>query len=559
MSASALTRLGTIHGTVLSNGIEQFLGVPFARPPRRFEDPVDWTEPFPHGGLNAQQHQDVCVQPTDRTQQKWIGSEDCLYLNIWRRAKLTAYKSPVLLFIHGGSFVTGGGLEYNSSVLAAKHAAIYVTINYRLGALGFANFAPGHANFGLRDQRSAMRWVQHHIESFGGDRGRVLVFGESAGAISIGLHLLTPLSRGLFHAALMESGMAAADFASDAQSHAHRFSELAGCAASLPPAERMTCLQRAPLTLVCNASRRLIGTGTPLWSSTPSFLWGPSVDAVDVKEAPQRLLRDSTPPLDVPLLAGVNTDEGSAFAYTFLPDEPLSAPNYTAIVRQLIANFQAKRVDGGAPRTANDSVVQRALELYPAAHVAGADNRPNLVALCTDLTFHCSTRRIARALTRSSPTRAASAVYLYRFTVRARDDSSPASWGVSHGSEVPFVFDHGDWVGAVNSSFTPAEEAIAMFVGDAWAHFAAAGAPLDESPSVTSDPKQADPLVESLVDPVQSGRSPAARNMSSVWAPYDPQRDEQVAIVGGPPGARLQVEKSPRAAACDLWTSLGWF
>ena len=116
----------------------------------------------------------------------------------------------VLLFIHGGSFIVGGGLQYNASTLAMKHAAVYVTINYRLGAFGFANLDAGRANFGLSDQRSAMRWVKQHIGAFGGDQTRVLIFGESAGAMSIGLHLLSPPSAGLFDAALMESGMAEA-------------------------------------------------------------------------------------------------------------------------------------------------------------------------------------------------------------------------------------------------------------------------------------------------------------------------------------------------------------
>jgi para-nitrobenzyl esterase len=133
MHAQASTRLGLVLGTALPSGVEEYLGIPFAKAPRRFEDPVDWDSLFEGGHRQARDGQSLCVQPGD--DEKSVGSEDCLFLNIWRPPRTSSDDQllPVLTFIHGGSFNVGGGLEYNCSHLARKHRAVYVTINYRLG------------------------------------------------------------------------------------------------------------------------------------------------------------------------------------------------------------------------------------------------------------------------------------------------------------------------------------------------------------------------------------------------------------------------------------------
>ena len=220
LTPTVSTRFGIIQGFALP-GVDEFLGIPYAEPPRRFADPVDWTAKYPNGTWKATNKPSVCVQPVDKAQTVWTGSEDCLYLNVWRPSAVSdaeklADSLPVLLFIHGGSFLIGDGSQYNASTLAFKHRALYVTTNYRLGALGFAQVAPGRGNFGLKDQRSAMRWVSNHIRSFRGDASRVLIFGESSGAMSVAHHLLYPPPEQLFHAALMQSGMAQATFQSAA-------------------------------------------------------------------------------------------------------------------------------------------------------------------------------------------------------------------------------------------------------------------------------------------------------------------------------------------------------
>ena len=135
-------------------------------------------------------------------------SEDCLNLNIWCPAG--AFGAPVLVFLHGGGFVSGGNSAYNGSQLAAHHGLCVVVPNYRLGALGFLAI-PGERGasglFGIQDQQCALRWVSSQIGHFGGNRSRVLLGGQSAGAGSVVMHLVSPFSAGLFSSAVVESGV----------------------------------------------------------------------------------------------------------------------------------------------------------------------------------------------------------------------------------------------------------------------------------------------------------------------------------------------------------------
>ena len=160
MSAIANTTFGTVVGNSLAGDVGEFLGIPFAEPPMgslRFADPVDWSAPFPDGHRQAQSAGSICVQPESAYSHpfRWVGSEDCLYLNVW--TPLVQRGGPVLLFVHGGELITGDGSQYNGSQLAVRHGCTVVTMNYRLNDLGWAFLGPHQANFGLKDQRSAMR------------------------------------------------------------------------------------------------------------------------------------------------------------------------------------------------------------------------------------------------------------------------------------------------------------------------------------------------------------------------------------------------------------------
>ena len=216
-SALAVTAnvLETVTANVLENGAREYLGIRYAEPPtgsKRWSAPVDAKE-LRHfeGTNNFSKFGPSCPQYGGQVYDEHFTSEDCLLLNIWTPA-VAHDLSPVLVWIHGGGMAFGGGSTYNGSTLAQRHNAVGVTINYRLGLLGFLSFTDQlqrkecTGNFGLQDQQSALRFVQRNIGTFGGDASKVLIFGQSAGGSSVHKHLLMPQSKGLFSAAIMQSG-----------------------------------------------------------------------------------------------------------------------------------------------------------------------------------------------------------------------------------------------------------------------------------------------------------------------------------------------------------------
>ncbi|XP_072492071.1 cocaine esterase-like isoform X2 [Notamacropus eugenii] len=221
------TESGQIQGTQISiKGIDKvvnvFLGIPFAKPPLgalRFsppQPPDSWSNV-----RNATAHPPMCLQDVV-TLEKMLklikmnipvsaNSEDCLYLNIYVPVHVKdGARLPVMVWIHGGGFIFEGASMYDGSILSASQNVVVVTIQYRLGVLGFFSTGDEHApgNWGYLDQVAALRWVQKNIAHFGGDPDLVTIFGESAGGISVSSHVLSPMSKGLFHRAIMESGVA---------------------------------------------------------------------------------------------------------------------------------------------------------------------------------------------------------------------------------------------------------------------------------------------------------------------------------------------------------------
>ncbi|XP_033209133.1 esterase B1-like isoform X1 [Belonocnema kinseyi] len=210
-SLTVKVKQGFLRGTVKSNvdGGEyiSFQGIPFAEPPLgelRFKDPQPvkpWTE------IRDAVDEDKVSLQMDNFTKKMVGSEDCLYLNIATNS--LSGKKPVMVFIHGGGFIFG----YNHSKLYSpdyllKHDVVFVSINYRLGMLGFLNMdvedCPG--NQGLKDQVLALNWIQENIEAFGGDKNNVTIFGQSAGSVSVHCLCLKSSNKELFHKAILQSG-----------------------------------------------------------------------------------------------------------------------------------------------------------------------------------------------------------------------------------------------------------------------------------------------------------------------------------------------------------------
>ncbi|XP_024659112.2 cocaine esterase-like [Maylandia zebra] len=224
------TKLGSLKGEYVSvkgkeTGVHAYLGVPFAKPP--LGPSLRLAPPQPaerwEGVRDATKQPPMCIQSKEAVLDMLnkLGallaevpdiSEDCLYLNIYTPAKrANNAKLPVMVWIHGGGFTLGSASTYDGSPLAAYQDVVVVLIQYRLGLLGFLSTGDEHisGNFGMQDQVEALKWIQQHIHNFGGDPGLVTIFGESAGGVSVSLLLLSPLSDGLFHRAIAESGTAA--------------------------------------------------------------------------------------------------------------------------------------------------------------------------------------------------------------------------------------------------------------------------------------------------------------------------------------------------------------
>ncbi|XP_018431316.1 PREDICTED: cocaine esterase-like, partial [Nanorana parkeri] len=221
------TRYGKLRGKTVTakaadRTVHAFYGVPFAKPPvgpLRFAAsgaPENW-----NGVREATEHPPMCVQDPaimknliDVFKAKFVippTSEDCLYLNVFTPGdRGQDAKLPVMVFIHGGALVMGAAMMFEGSALSAHENVVVVSIQYRLGILGFFSSGDSQAagNYGFLDQVEALRWVKENIADFGGDPDSVTIFGESAGGVSVSALVLSPLAKGLFHRAIAESGVA---------------------------------------------------------------------------------------------------------------------------------------------------------------------------------------------------------------------------------------------------------------------------------------------------------------------------------------------------------------
>lgn len=235
-----------------NNGVHEYLGIPYAQPPvgaLRWQPP----QPYPQwtDTRNATHFGPACAQIT--TLGPFAGpansNEDCLYLNVFTPKKVGSEKLSVLVWIHGGGNFDGASNDYDASKLASKGNLVVVTLNYRLGLLGWlANPAldrEGHpfGNYGLLDQQLALKWVQKNIASFGGDPKRVAVGGQSAGSIDASAHVVSPLAAGLFHRAIFESVLLDSISLSAAEKLGIAFSAAAGCGSGSGP-DAAACLRR---------------------------------------------------------------------------------------------------------------------------------------------------------------------------------------------------------------------------------------------------------------------------------------------------------------------------
>jgi len=459
-SSSPIVRTGggLVRGTG-GAGVSTFLGLPYAAPPT---GNLRWRAPQPAaawtGMRDATTFGPSCPQVQPQTKNPFLPpgqiSEDCLYLNVYTPTARPGANRPVLVWIHGGGLVQDGARNYDGTKLAAD-GTVVVTINYRLGALGFLAHPslashPGGAagNYGLMDQQAALRWVQRNIAQFGGNPGNVTIAGQSAGGLSVLAQLTSPGARGLFQRAIVQSGTFALTQTplAKAEASGETFAKDVGCAS-----QTAACLRSAPVSkLVDNFGVEIPGVvdGSVLTQSIGTAL------------ARGQFAR-------VPVVNGITHDEELLFVAGLgltvsqgtnipLAGDPTDAANYQANITKALGVPAAR-----AAAIANE---------YPLSAY------PNPVAafslLVSDSEFACPALLVDRwTAARGVPT------YAYQFN----DDNAPvnlvgASLGLStHGTELPYLFDQPN---APHPAVLNADQqALAASMRTDWASFAGTGNP----------------------------------------------------------------------------------
>lgn len=495
-----VTLKGPVRGTVSAAGIREFLGIPYAVPPvgnLRWRPPVDHAPWFEV--RDATQLGDHCPQPASPFGIASI-SEDCLFLNVFTPGGFSIRPRPVMVWIHGGALVTGESNDYDPTALV-NDGVIVVTINYRLGALGFiahpafaAEFTdPDHdgvpatgfaGNYGLMDQQAALRWVRDNILLFGGDPLNVTIFGESAGGLSVFSHLQSPPAAHLFHKAIVESGSynLTTQTLSTAEAVGTAFAAAAGCAD-----QTAACLRALPVaTLLANENPagytpNIDGSFLPLSLGTAL--------------ATGQFNR-------VPVIDGTNHDEWRLFtALDFdLVGNPI--PNTEAGYEAALSTL----VGAAAPLVA----AQYPLASFPSADIAFA-------AAGTDVVFACPA--LQADLSMASFTQ----VSTYEFNdENAPEDFLPPvtfPYGAAHASEIQYLFTLP--VTVPRPPLNAVQQQLSGTMQRYWTNFAKLGTP--NSPGL----------------PQWGPFNPIARNFQSLIPPL-PQQETNFAT----------------AHHCDFWAAL---
>ncbi len=439
-----------IEGRWLAGGRDAvFKGIPYAAPP---VGPLRWRPPERHvTGTEVQIAADfgaACMQPkafnaADVKPSIARESEDCLTINVWTtNVARDSAPLPVLFWIHGGSNIAGTSSQpwYDGARLAAK-GVVVVSINYRVGAFGFLahpalareSRAGATGNYALLDILAALRWVQRNIAAFGGDSTRVTVYGQSAGANNI-VHLMaSPLSTGLFHRAIAQSGAPMDALAS--QQSAMTLGSLFAMAIGVPPlGDELQALRDVTAADVIQAQSVFLKSG----------IFGPIVDGLVLKKMTARIF-DERRQQRIPLMLGSTALEMSTLRNA-MPPFPRTVDGYR---RWVADTFGSGR----------DSL----LALYPAANDGAVDLASR--RLVTDFYFTCQTRMAARAVSAANIP-----AYLYLFT---RVPPGEDALGAYHAADIEYVFN----ASVPSPRREAADSVLAEQMVGYWVQFAATGNP----------------------------------------------------------------------------------
>ena len=454
------TESGLISGAAAGHAaeVQAYKGIPFAAPPVGV---LRWKPPQPvspwKGVRACTEYGPWCPQPKstiiriapsgDRQ------SEDCLYLNVWTAAKEAAEKRPGMVWIHGGGWTTGSGaaLIYDGTVLA-RQGAVVVTINYRLGPLGFfahpllSKESPQgvSGNYGHLDQIAALQWVQKNIAAFGGDPACVTIFGESAGAGSVCRLLVSPPAKGLFQRAIVESGSGYGfnrrlrETRGGQESMEKVGQDLAaklGCDKAADPLAALRVKSVAELLAASEPAQGLYGKGVH---------YAPIIDGWAIPDDPGDMFTAGKQ-YSVPLLIGTNADEGTLF----VPQMPVQ---HVAGYQWMVRSLYSDKAD-------------EMLKLVPCDD--DQQVKAALGRLSTIQSFVSPARMAAKAMSRKQ-----AKTFLYHFT-RVAPALAKRGLGATHTAELPYVFG----TLPTGPAYEEQDRRLAATIGAYWVQFAKTGDP----------------------------------------------------------------------------------
>ena len=487
------TDKGTVKGVQTANA-RQFLGIPYAAPPT---GSLRWKATQPatawSGPRDASMFAPHCAQAASSFGVA-SSSEDCLYLNVY--SPTTAGPFPVMFWIHGGALLTGEGDDYDPRALVAQ-GVVVVTINYRLGPLGFlshpaltAEGGGASGNYGLMDQQAAMQWVKTNIASFGGDPANVTIFGESAGGLSTHSQIVSPLAAGLFHKAIVESGSYSLTppTLAVAEGWGTNFATSAGCAD-----QSAVCLRGLTVaTIIANATALQVA-GSTLPTVDGKVLTKTFVDAFTSGTFNK-----------VPMIEGTNQHEYSLISAVTIDialGHAIGASDYPTEVNALFGPALGAAVQASYPLNATQTPAQT------------LDN------VLTDAVFTCNARKAAKLISAQGVT-----VYAYEFSDANAPmvfvlPPRPEGYGAYHAAEIQYIFPKNQTI-YFGAPFTTAQTDLSAKMVGFWATFAKTG-------------------------------TPNAAGTAAAWPAYSSANDTYLSLA---PSAIATTTQIAAAHQCSFWT-----
>ncbi|XP_074895475.1 fatty acyl-CoA hydrolase precursor, medium chain-like [Buteo buteo] len=489
-----LTKYGRVQGyqfkvDAAERSVNVFLGLPFAKPP---VGPLRFSEPQPpepwKGVRDATSYPPMCLQDkvqgqvfsdfiTNRKEKVLLQvSENCLYLNVYTPVSTEKQeKLPVFVWIHGGGLVSGAASSYDGSALAAFDNVVFVTIQYRLGIVGYFSTGDKHArgNWGYLDQVAALQWIQENIIHFGGDPGSVTIAGESAGGLSVSALVLSPLVKGLFHKAISESGTAVRVlFTDQPEEEAQSIATASGCektssAAIVECSREKTEEEIVQITQKMDLMTLQLCYTSPEKCKQHSLFISASADGVFFPKSPRQLLSKKVINA-VPYIIGVNNCE-----FGWVLPTTMKFPAYTDgldedVARQVLQSSLAVSLKG-----ITSEVVDQIYNEYIGNAENGAQVRDGLLHAIGDSFFVLSAIEVARY-----HRDAGNPVYFYEFQHRPSSAAGvvPEFVKADYGDEIAFVFGKPFLAGYA----TEEENKLSRTVMRYWTNFARNGNPNGE-------------------------------------------------------------------------------